>query len=145
VAVKIGDYSRQQRFAQVLTSPLQRTHQPCRLAGYGEVATTDGDLIEWDYGEYGGRSTPDIRAQNPGWSLWVHGAAGGEAISDVASRSQAVIERWTAASDPALLLGHGHLLRVLTACWLGLEPAAGRLFALSKASVSISDWNVRPG
>jgi probable phosphoglycerate mutase len=137
MGLKIGSLLRNRPFALVLTSPLIRARETCRLAGYGEAAITDENLVEWDYGDYEGRTTEDIRREHPGWSLWVHGTAGGETISDVANRARAVIDRCSIPSGPALLFAHGHFLRVLAACWLGLEPQSGRLFALSTASLSI--------
>jgi broad specificity phosphatase PhoE len=124
------------KFALVLTSPMQRARETCRLAGLGAGATVDANLMEWNYGDYEGRTTAAIQAERPGWSLWSDGVVGGETIAQVAARAQAVIVRATAAGGDAALFAHGHILRVLTACWLGLPPDAGRLFALSTASVS---------
>jgi broad specificity phosphatase PhoE len=124
-------------FALVLTSPLQRARETCRLAGYGESSIIDANLREWDYGEYEGRTTPEIQIERRGWSLWKDGVIGGERIEQVAARAQRVIDRAAASSGDALLFAHGHILRVLAACWLGLPPEAGRLFALGTASVSV--------
>ena len=97
----------------------------------------DPDLAEWDYGDYEGRRTVDIREERPGWSLWRDGVPGGETIEQVAARTLKVIEVAKAAEGDAALFAHGHVLRVLTACWLGLPPEAGRLFALGTAAVSV--------
>jgi broad specificity phosphatase PhoE len=124
-------------FALVLTSPLQRARETCRLAGYGDSAIIDSNLREWDYGEYEGRTTPQIQIERPGWSVWRDGVIGGESLEQLATRAQKVIDRAVSSSGDVLVFAHGHILRVLAACWLGLPPEAGRLFALGTASVSI--------
>jgi broad specificity phosphatase PhoE len=136
-ARQIAGFLNGRGFALVLTSPLQRARETCRLAGYGESAIIDANLREWDYGEYEGRTTPEIQIERPGWSLWRDGVIGGERIEQVAARAQKVIDRAVASSGDALLFAHGHILRVLAVCWLGLPPEAGRLFALGTASMSI--------
>jgi len=136
-ARQIAGFLNGRGFALVLTSPLQRARETCRLAGYGESAIIDANLREWDYGEYEGRTTPEIQIERPGWSLWRDGVIGGERIEQVAARAQKVIDRAVASSGDALLFAHGHILRVLAACWLGLPPEDGRLFALGTASVSV--------
>ncbi len=138
-------------FALVLTSPLQRARETCRLAGYGDSAIIDANLREWDYGEYEGRTTPQIQIEQPGWYLWRDGVIGGESLEQLASRAQKVIDRALSSSGDVLVFAHGHILRVLAACWLGLPAEAGRLFALGTASVStlgyehdtrvITQWN----
>ena len=140
------------RFALVLTSPLARASETCRLAGFGSAAQVEPNLREWDYGDYEGRTTPQIQKDAPGWSLWVDGVPNGETVGQVASRAEAVIARALAADGDVALFAHGHILRILTACWLGLPPNAGRLFALGTASVStlgyerttrvITRWNL---
>jgi len=129
-ARQIAGFLNGRGFALVLTSPLERARETCRLAGYGERAIIDANLREWDYGEYEGRTTPEIQIAQPGWSLWRDGVIGGECIEQVAARAQNVIDRAVASSGDALLFAHGHILRVLTACWLGLPPETGRLFVL---------------
>jgi broad specificity phosphatase PhoE len=124
-------------FALVLTSPLQRARETCRLAGYGDSGIIDSNLQEWDYGEYEGRTTPQIQIERPGWSIWRDGVIGGENLEQLATRAQKVIDRTVSSSGDVLVFAHGHILRVLAACWLGLPPEAGRLFALGTASVSI--------
>ncbi len=136
-AEAIGTYLAGRRFALVLTSPLARARETCRLAGYGDVAVVDENLREWDYGDYEGRSTPDIRKQRPNWNLWVDGVPAGESIEQVAQRARAVIGRATAAAGDVALFAHGHILRILTACWLELAPQAGSRFALGTGSTSI--------
>ena len=144
---------RARRFAGVLVSPLQRARETCRLAGY-ENALIDPDLSEWDYGDYEGRTTPQIQADHPGWSLWSDGVPNGETIAQVAARAEKVIARALAVGGDAdvALFAHGHILRVLAARWLGLPPEDGRLFALGTAAVStlgyeretrvITRWNL---
>ena len=151
-AREIGNILAGRRFAAVLASPLQRARETCRLAGYGEDVTIDANLREWDYGTYEGRTTPEIQRERPQWSLWNDGVPGGESIAQVAARAQAVIARALGTPGDVLLFAHGHILRVLTSCWLGLPPEAARLFALGTATVStlgyehdtrvISRWNV---
>jgi len=127
-------------FALVLCSPLSRATQTCRLAGMaGEVEITD-DLREWDYGDYEGRRTVDIREERPGWDLWLHGVPNGETLEDVGRRADRVIERAGTAGGDVALFAHGHLLRVLGARWAGLPPAGGRRLGLTTASVSVLGW-----
>jgi len=94
------------------------------------------NLREWDYGDYEGRTTDEIRKVAPGWSIWTGRVPAGETIDQVAARARAVIERAISAEGDVALFAHGHILRILTACWLELPPAAGRLFALATASLS---------
>ncbi len=124
-------------FALVLTSPLLRARETCRLAGHGDVALLEPDLQEWDYGAYEGRTTAEIRAERPGWTIWDGGVPGGETIDEVAARADRVIARAAAAGGDVALFAHGHLLRVLGARWIGLPGAAGGGLALDTASVSV--------
>jgi broad specificity phosphatase PhoE len=124
-------------FALVLSSPLTRALETCRLAGYGDVVEVTDNLMEWDYGDYEGRTTVDIQQERPGWSLWRDGVPRGEAIDQVAARTSRVIEIANGADGDVALFAHGHVLRVLTACWLVLRPDAGQLFALGTAAVSV--------
>jgi len=135
-AIQIGKFLKDHNFAVVLTSPLLRARETCRLAGFGETAKQDPKLQEWDYGEYEGRTTNDIRKVRPGWSLWNDGVPGGENIQQVADRAQAVIDEVVASPGDVLLFAHGHILRILSCCWLGLPPEDGRLFALATGTVS---------
>ena len=136
-AEAMGRYLKGRNFALVLTSPLSRARETCRLAGYGDVTQVDSNLMEWNYGDYEGRTTAEIRKDRPGWSLWVDGVPNGETVEQVYQRARAVIERAAAAGGDVALFAHGHILRILTACWLGLEPAGGRLFALGTGTLSI--------
>lgn len=135
-AVALGRELAGRRFALVLTSPLQRARQTCSLAGYGEAAEVEPNLMEWDYGDYEGRTTAGIRKERPEWNLWTAGVPNGETIEQVAARARTVIDRALRADGDVALFAHGHILRILTARWLGLEPQAGRLFALETGSIS---------
>jgi len=120
--------------AAVWTSPLGRAVQTAELAGLGERAEPDPDLAEWDYGDYEGISTPEVRRGRPGWSLFADGVPHGESAANVGARADRVLARAGAVDGVVVLVAHGHLLRVLTARWLGLPPEAGRLFALDTAT-----------
>jgi broad specificity phosphatase PhoE len=123
-------------FVKVFTSPLQRARRTCELAGFGAVAEVDRDLLEWDYGQYEGRRTAEIHAERPDWQLFRDGCPGGESPDQVGARADRVVGRVRAVEGGVLLFSSGHFLRVLAARWLGLEPAAGRFFMLSTASLS---------
>jgi broad specificity phosphatase PhoE len=124
-------------FARVLTSPLGRARDTCRLAGLSDRAEVLPDLREWDYGDYEGLTTPQIRDRRPGWSLWSDGCPNGESAADVGGRADKVISDVRAGHGPVAVFSHGHMLRVLAARWIGLDPAAGALLALDTASVSV--------
>jgi broad specificity phosphatase PhoE len=136
-AAAIGCRLAGHRFALVLTSPLSRALETCRLAGFGDVAQIDPNLREWDYGDYEGRTTTEIRKEGPGWNLWTDGVPNGETIEQVTARAEAVIARAAAVEGDVALFSHGHLLRILAARWIGLPPSDGRLLALETASISI--------
>ena len=127
-------------FGLVLTSPLIRAEETCTLAGYsGEL---EPDLMEWDYGDYEGLTSAEIRQQHPGWTLWDEGVPGGETAADVGRRADRVIQKARAIEADTLCVAHGHILRVLTARWLGLPPVAGRLFLLRTGAVSVLGWDL---
>jgi broad specificity phosphatase PhoE len=140
--------------ALVLTSPLSRAADTCRLAGYGDRAEESVDLLEWDYGGYEGRTTDEIRREHPGWTIWTDGVPGGETPSEVGCRADRVLVRARDAGGDVVVFAHGHLLRVLAARWLGLPPIGGRLLSLKAGGVStlgweretpvVALWNVRP-
>lgn len=136
-AEKLGRYIRGREFSLVLTSPMKRARDTCRIAGYGDMAQIDERLREWDYGNHEGRTTSEIRTSDPDWSLWEQGVPGGETIQQVAERAKATIGRCISGGGNAALFAHGHILRILACCWLGLPPVAARLFALSAGAVSI--------
>jgi probable phosphoglycerate mutase len=124
-------------FARVLTSPLQRARRTCELAGFGTVAEIDRDLLEWDYGEYEGRRTADIRAERPDWQLFRDGCPGGESPAQVTARADRAVSRLRAVRGGVLLFSSGHFLRVLAVRWIGIElTAQARSFMLSTASLS---------
>ena len=153
-AAVLGKYLAGTKFAAVLRSPMLRAKQTCEIAGFGDVAVVDDGLKEWDYGVYEGRTSKDIQAEIPGWSVWTSPIVGGETVEQVGARADAVLARVTPllAGGDVALVGHGHSLRVLTARWLGLEPAACRLFRLDTGTVCtlarehdrpvIISWNV---
>ena len=124
-------------FDRVFTSPLQRARRTCELAGFGEAAKVDPDLLEWNYGDYEGRKTSEIIEQRPGWLLFRDGCPNGEQPADVGTRADRVIARLRERDDRAILFSSGHILRVLAARWLGLAPSEGRLFMLSTVSISV--------
>lgn len=134
-AAAVGRLLAGKTFALVLASPLRRALETCRLAGYSAEVTPD--LREWSYGAYEGRTTEEIQIENPGWTIWTGMPPGGETAEEVGARADRVIARAVAAGGDVALFGHGHMSRVLAARWLGLEPTAGRLLALSTGSVSV--------
>ena len=123
-------------FGAVFTSPLQRALRTCELAGFGDVAQVDPDLIEWNYGKYEGRNTEEIHAERPDWQLFRDGCPSGESPAEVGARADCVLTRVRAVGADVLLFSSGHFLRVLGARWLKLEPAAGTYLMLSTASLS---------
>jgi broad specificity phosphatase PhoE len=123
-------------FALVLTSPRQRARRTAELAGFAD-SEVDENLVEWDYGEYEGITTVEIRETVPGWTVWSHPVLGGETPEEIAARLDRVIDRVRALEGRALLFGHGHALRVFTARWLGQPPDEGRFFVLDTATVSV--------
>ena len=130
----LASYLKGKQFALVLSSPMQRAQRTCALAGY--TAQFDGDLKEWDYGDYEGKTTSLIRAVDPDWTIWTGNPPRGETADQVAARADRVIARMADAGD-AVLFSHGHFLRVLAARWLELEARGGRYFALDTGSIGI--------
>ena len=123
-------------FVKVLTSPLQRARRTSELAGFGGVAEVDPDLVEWNYGDYEGVRTVEIRANRPGWELFRDGCPNGESPADVAARADRVVARVRAIKGNALIFSSGHFLRVFAARWLGLEPITGKYLMLATTSLS---------
>ncbi len=136
-ATALHDRLAGQTFDRVFTSPLQRAARTCALAGFGDRAVVDPDLLEWDYGDFEGKTTREILAERPGWLIFRDGCPHGEAAADVGVRVDRVIARLRAVEDRAIVFSSAHVLRVLTARWLGLPPAEGRHFLLDTASVSV--------
>ncbi len=141
-ARRLGARLSAHRFALVLTSPRSRASETAALSGFGGVAVTDSDLTEWDYGALEGRRTAEIVADYPGWTIWTGPWVGAETVDAVSARADRVLARCLGSpgDGDALLFGHGHMLRVLAARWLGLPGASGALFALSTATVSVLGW-----
>jgi probable phosphoglycerate mutase len=127
-------------FARIFTSPLQRARETCALAGLGERAEIDDDLVEWNYGDYEGLTPKEIDAKAPGWMLFTDGCRGGEGPEEIGRRVDSVIERVRAVDGHVALFAHGHVFRVLVARWIGLPVAAGRHFLLDTATVSVLSY-----
>jgi broad specificity phosphatase PhoE len=136
-ARRLGQRLQGMNFTQVRTSPLQRAFRTCQLAGFGGVAVVDPDLVEWNYGDYEGLRTAEIRKQRPDWQLFRDGCPGGESVEDIGARASRVVVRLRMNGDKVLLFSSGHFLRVFAARWLGLPPADGRLLTLDTAALSI--------
>jgi broad specificity phosphatase PhoE len=128
-------------FARVFSSPLQRAMRTCQLSGYGSSVDADPDLIEWNYGDYEGKTRPQILAQRPGWLIFRDGCPNGESPVDVGIRADRVISRIREVDDNVLVFSSGHFLRVLMARWLGLEPSSGRYFKLATATLSVVGYD----
>ena len=124
-------------FALVLSSPLQRARETCRLSGLAHAALIDGDLVEWNYGKYEGLTPAQIHAAAPGWLIFRDGCPGGETPAQVGARVDRVIARARAADGDVALFAHGHVLRVLVARWLGLPPGAGQHFLLDTGTLNV--------
>ena len=135
-AVRLGERLRGLVFTKVFTSPLRRAARTCELAGFGAVANVDRDLMEWNYGDYEGLRTVEIRAKRPDWHLFRDGCPNGESPVQIGSRADRVVSRMRAIKGDVLLFSSGHFLRVFAARWLGLEPAAGKFLMLDTASLS---------
>jgi broad specificity phosphatase PhoE len=129
-----------ERFAAVFSSPLSRARETCRIAGLEREAIVTDDLREWDYGVYEGRTSDEIRTEEPDWSVWTAEIRDGEALEEVGRRVDRVIEAALGFEGDVALFGHGHCLRILAARWIGLPPAGGSLLELSTATVSRLGW-----
>ena len=136
-ARNLGERLRGTPFLKVLTSPLQRARRTCELAGFAAHAEIDNELIEWNYGDYEGKLTADIRKERPGWFLFRDGCPGGESVEAVGARADRVLSRLRAVNGDVIVFSHGHFLRVLGARWLGLSAAEGQLLLLTTASLSV--------
>jgi probable phosphoglycerate mutase len=161
-AERLAEILHPDEFETVLSSPLRRARETCELAGFGERAEICQDLREWDYGEYEGLTTPQIRKQRPDWVLWRDGCPGGESPAEVGARADSVLDllgasRPAGQSDqgakPAILFAHGHILRVLAARWIELEVEGGSRLVLKAGALGmlgherevrvLEGWNVR--
>jgi probable phosphoglycerate mutase len=142
----VGEFLAGTTFAAVLRSPMGRARDTCAIAGFGDVAVVDDGLMEWDYGVYEGKTSKEIQAEIPGWSVWNDPIVGGEAVEQVGARADGVIARALAAGGSGedvarvALFAHAHILRILAARWLGLEARGGRYFGLGTGSVSVLGW-----
>jgi len=121
----------------VLTSPLGRARETCRLAGFAAAAQVSDDLLEWNYGIYEGRTTAAVRTEQPGWSIWTTPIPQGETVEQVGERARRVIERADGVAGDVALFAHAHVLRILGACWIGLPPIHGRNLTLGTAALSL--------
>jgi broad specificity phosphatase PhoE len=135
-SARIREYLSDREFSLVLTSPRQRARETCNIAGLGDVAHVDNNLREWDYGVLEGSSTTELRKIRPGWSIWDDTPPGGESLEEVAGRCHKIIDRSTASCGRVALFSHAHLLRILAAIWIGMEPGRGSLLALDSGSIS---------
>ncbi|HEX5606834.1 MAG TPA: histidine phosphatase family protein [Candidatus Binatia bacterium] len=124
-------------FAMILTSPLQRARETCELAGLGSLATIDRDLMEWNYGDYEGLTTEQIRQTNPNWSVFRDGCPGGESPLEIGVRADRVLARIRATDGNVALFAHGHILRVLAARWINLSATYGEHFLLDTATLNV--------
>jgi len=144
-AHRLGERLKGLTFAKVFTSPLRRAFRTCELAGLAAVAEVDPDLVEWNYGEYEGRRTTEIRAERPDWELFRDGCPGGETPRQISVRADRVVARVRAVPGDVLLFTSGHFIRVLASRWLGLEPSVNsRFFMLSTASLSAFGYEHEP-
>jgi len=132
----LGERLKGLTFARVLSSPLQRAHRTCDLAGFGAVAEIDPDLVEWNYGEYEGLTSAQVHAKNLQWKLFRDGCPGGESVAQIGARADRVVARVRAIQGNVLLFSSGHFLRVLASRWLGLDASGGQYFLLSTAALS---------
>jgi probable phosphoglycerate mutase len=159
-AAELGKFLAETKFAAVLCSPMRRARETCEIAGFGSVAVVDEGLCEWDYGVYEGRTTREIQAEIPGWSVWKDAMVGGESVEQVGARADGVIVRALASAvggprsqkrdlghppqtdqvSRVALFAHAHILRILAARWVGLVPRDGSLLVLGTGSVSVLGW-----
>jgi probable phosphoglycerate mutase len=136
-AQQLGERLRANSFTHVFTSPLQRASKTCKLAGYGDRAEIEPDLLEWDYGSFEGKTTDEILKQHPGWQLYRDGCPNGESPDDVAARADRFIARIREIKGDVLAFSSGHIIRMIAARWLGLPPVTGRFFYCRPASVGV--------
>jgi len=136
-ARQLGERLRRFSFACVFTSPLQRASKTCALAGFGDLAQVDPDLVEWDYGRFEGKLTSDILKERPGWEMFRDGCPDGESPQDVAARADRFVSRVRGLDGNVLAFSSAHIIRMIAARWLGLPPGAGRFFFCRPASVGV--------
>jgi broad specificity phosphatase PhoE len=136
-AALVGQALEGRQFSLVLASPLSRALETCSIAGFGRQAQVRDDLREWDYGTYDGRTTEEIQATSPGWTVWRGPMPGGETVGGVGTRCDRVIAEIQSAAGDVLMFSHGHALRILGARWVGLPAVDGKRFALATAAISV--------
>lgn len=139
-AKRVGARLAGERFALVLASPLRRALETARLAGFGESAGIEPDLVEWDYGAYDNMTAVEIRRERPGWTPWEGGFPGGETLDDLEARAERVLARIRPVEGDVALFAHGHILRVVTARWLEQPAVMAARYYLSTATVSVLGW-----
>jgi probable phosphoglycerate mutase len=140
-ARELREFLKGRRFAAVFVSPMERARETCAIAGYGDVAVVDRNLMEWNYGESEGKTTAEMRARyGPSWSVWTNEIVGGESVEEVGARADKVIAQAVSSAGEdgqVALFAHAHILRILTARWIGLPAVDGAKFALGTGSVSV--------
>jgi broad specificity phosphatase PhoE len=139
-AIRLAGEHAGERFDLVLCSPLRRARDTCGLAGFGDQAEVDDNLREWDYGDYEGLTTTEIREDRPGWNVFTDGCPHGETVAEVGARADRVIARIQTVEGRVLVFGHGHSLRVLAARWVELPADSGARLTLGTATVSVLGW-----
>lgn len=139
-AKRLGARLAREDFGLVLVSPLIRAGETARLAGFGDRAEVDPDLVEWNYGDYDGRTTADIRRDRPGWTPWWGGYPNGETLDELAARAERVVARVRAEAGDVALFGHGHILRVIAARWVEQAPVEAARYYLATGTVSVLGW-----
>jgi probable phosphoglycerate mutase len=139
-ARRLGERLKRLKIDKVFTSPLQRAVRTCEIAGFGAQAEVDRNLLEWNYGDYEGRRTVEIHAERPDWQLFRDGCPGGESPQQIGARADLVVKRIREVQGNVLIFSSGHILRVLAARWLGLEPAGGKYLLLGTASLSVLSY-----
>jgi broad specificity phosphatase PhoE len=136
-ATALTDRLASRRFALVLVSPLTRARETCDLCGLGAQAQERAELMEWDYGDYEGLTTAQILAARPGWDLWRDGCPGGESAAQVGARADWVIAELAGIDGDVAVFSHGHMLRVVGARWIALDPAQGGRLGLFTAAICV--------
>ena len=139
-ARRLGSALAGRTFSRVVSSPLSRAIETCRLAGFGDVVEIDPDLQEWDYGVYEGRRRVDIDDVEPGWTVWSRPIVGGESLAELGARADRVIERLLPSGGDVLVFSHGHFLRVLAARWIEADPLLASRLELATATISELGW-----
>jgi probable phosphoglycerate mutase len=142
-AEELRDFLKGTKFDAVFESPMQRARETCKIAGFGDQAVVEKGLVEWDYGVYEGKTTKEIQAEIPGWSVWKNEIVDGETVEHVGERADGVIARALAVAPQGgkvALFAHAHILRILAARWIGLAATGGSLLALGTGSVSVMGW-----